>query len=433
MGQALNAIIARGFNLHPLDPGAHMRSARDNRRVVDSNLASADVSRQINQFNLGQSQKAAADREALSTLIPELLSLPKQSADIGAAQTESFGNLMESMGRFEPATETTPQRGVNPALLDRAVEMLQRPADELSDRQTQVINEIIKRSPEVQGLVLGQQFAPAQTEWVDIEAPPGSPPGTLWQQNLKTGEKRRRGSGQTINVNASDGPDLLSKEQTKTFVEEGKEFRDAARDAQDMLALGEEFRRLNSMVETGVLAQPELAVNQFFEAIGLGPITDQNIGAAEALQGRTLDFVMMQVAKTKGAVSNKEMNLFERGAPGLSKTPAGNAIMLNFSDKMARRQIEVNELRNQFIGGLTDPADRQNALALWNQELDAWHDANPFFSDDERTALEAASGLLSDFGSAEGANEGEVRKNDAGVMIQAIRNADGELRWLKIK
>ena len=47
MSKTLDAIIAQGFNLNPLNPIAHFRDARDNRVRLESDLKSADVAQQI--------------------------------------------------------------------------------------------------------------------------------------------------------------------------------------------------------------------------------------------------------------------------------------------------------------------------------------------------------------------------------------------------
>ena len=42
-----------------------------------------------------------------------------------------------------------------------------------------------------------------------------------------------------------------------------------------------------------------------------------------------LDVALAQVQKTKGAISNAEMDLFMAAAPGLQNTPEGNAALLS--------------------------------------------------------------------------------------------------------
>lgn len=443
MSKTLDAIIAQGFNLNPLNPIAHFREARDNRVKLESDLKSADVAQQINEFNLGQSRQQAENQGIVSTLVPELLGLQNRASGEQQAAQDRLDNFLGSAGRYQPKVideqggMVTPQVGVNPALLDQAMGMLQGGLDEsqqeISAEQNRIIQELAKRSPEIRGMLMEQQFQ-AGREWVDIDPPPGAPSGTVWQQNTTTGEKKKVGSGQTINVNSGINKNVGAMEagRVNNFLEEGQELRGLRDQAMGNIANIQQFRRLQSQVSTGKFTGTMLELDKTMQAFGLPPVSNMNIPAAEALRGVQLEFVMQRVQQTKGAISEKEMALFEAAAPNLANTPEGNALLLDFAERVSKRQIEIQRLYTEFSNSLTQD-QYGNAINLWDQTLNQYYEDNPIFSDDEMLAAQGAAGLLSNFGSAEGAVAGDRQKNNAGTVIEATPDAQGNLFWLKVQ
>jgi hypothetical protein len=171
MSSALDAIIARGFNVNQPDFRRYT-DARDNRRVTDSNLESADVARQINQFNLNESQRQVDQQGMVTSGLADLMQIPNQRAEIEQQQQIAGNNLLNSMNRYVPGgaadggapvdgvgpPQPAQQQGVNPALYDQALQMLNDPSVQLDQRQEQIVQQILQNSPEAQALMLENQF-----------------------------------------------------------------------------------------------------------------------------------------------------------------------------------------------------------------------------------------------------------------------------------
>ena len=60
------------------------------------------------------------------------------------------------------------------------------------------------------------------------------------------------------------------------------------------------------------------------------------------------DFVMSQIAKTKGAISNKEMAYFEMISPGLSRSKQGNILQLQLAKAVNDFNIGIMKKRSQY-------------------------------------------------------------------------------------
>ncbi len=81
----------------------------------------------------------------------------------------------------------------------------------------------------------------------------------------------------------------------------------------------------------------------------------QDVPAAEAFRALVISFTTDIIGKTKGSISDKEMELFLKASPALERSKAGNARILAALQFMAERRLE----RNFFI--------QQRLTANWNQ------------------------------------------------------------------
>lgn len=116
---------------------------------------------------------------------------------------------------------------------------------------------------------------------------------------------------------------------------------------------------LSSGVRTGWGAQ---TVNDMKRAlIALGFDADSvGVAGVEQLQVLFGDAVMARVAETKGAVSNKEMDLFEKYEPSLRKTPAGNLAIIKFQkQRLSRARVMSQYARKWSDEGVRDAEIRR--------------------------------------------------------------------------
>ena len=126
------------------------------------------------------------------------------------------------------------------------------------------------------------------------------------------------------------------------------------------------LRLVNTMSDGdfGTFGLTKLQLEQFGKQLGLNP---DNIDNKEVFFTLAGNFVMGQIAKTKGAISNKEMAYFEMISPGLSRSKQGNILQLKLAKAvndwhidLARRRSEW-ELQNQGLNAI-------ESKNKWNEE-----------------------------------------------------------------
>jgi len=126
------------------------------------------------------------------------------------------------------------------------------------------------------------------------------------------------------------------------------------------------LRLVNTMSDAdfGTFGLTKLQLEQFGKQLGLNP---ENIDNKEVFFTLAGNFVMGQIAKTKGAISNKEMAYFEMISPGLSRSKAGNILQLKLAKAVNDWHIELAEkrakweLQNQGLSSI-------EAKNKWNEE-----------------------------------------------------------------
>ena len=142
--------------------------------------------------------------------------------------------------------------------------------------------------------------------------------------------------------------------------------------------------------QSAFLKAKELAVD-----LGLEKYFDVDpsvVGVQKAIRQLSMDFTMGIVSQTKGAISNKEMQLFQNASPGLGSTYEGFIEQLNLLDRYAKRKMDFyaawtkESSRLEKIEGV-DPSELNSRLAAWELQ---WYEDNPFFSQDETDRLNAA-------------------------------------------
>ena len=73
------------------------------------------------------------------------------------------------------------------------------------------------------------------------------------------------------------------------------------------------------------------------------------MGATQALNSVAGRFVMQQVQKTKGAVSDREMAYFMKISANIGNSPLGNQLIINMARSMNNRAIAENNLLQTFL------------------------------------------------------------------------------------
>jgi len=139
-----------------------------------------------------------------------------------------------------------------------------------------------------------------------------------------------------------------------------------------------------------------LGPKKILAGTGLGDalnIDPAEVGDQIVLNQLGMNFTMAIVSQTKGAISNKEMDLFINASPGLASTYDGYQKQLAYLERIARRdqemyqdfQEEAERLEALEDAGELTPSQVNRKLKNFYAD---WPEKNPLFSAEERKELE---------------------------------------------
>ena len=172
----------------------------------------------------------------------------------------------------------------------------------------------------------------------------------------------------------------------------------------------------------GTVAKATLYPRKLLSGLG---VTDENaeniLGDQILISQISLGFTMDIVSRTKGAISNREMEMFEKASPGLGSNYNGFMKQAEYLKRVAQRDVD-------FFGAYTAEADRLEGLedagelkpSQVKRQLDKfegnWYNENLIFNKEEFEELEnIANGNYTDeagntYITPEGFNTNEWRK-----------------------
>ena len=120
------------------------------------------------------------------------------------------------------------------------------------------------------------------------------------------------------------------------------------RNATSTLASSERALALleSGALETGVLADLKTNALKFAKDIGISLKKEDldQITNAEEFRARTIDQVLEKIQQTKGAISEKENEMFQNASSSLRNTNEGNKAILRFAIAKAKKEIAVERL-----------------------------------------------------------------------------------------
>jgi hypothetical protein len=174
--------------------------------------------------------------------------------------------------------------------------------------------------------------------------------------------------------------------------DQGFEQADVAEDQQNMIEQFEyELSKLDED-DFGTLASITLTARKL--ANGLGLINQEDkISSQELINTLGTRIAMNLVALTKGAISNKEMELFLAASPGLGSTKSGAKKQIEYMTRIAylsaKRQADLTQaLKNGEVYNADEPADMKLVKAqAWLLE---WRKKNRFLTTEQRRELRDA-------------------------------------------
>ncbi len=176
------------------------------------------------------------------------------------------------------------------------------------------------KAPEVQQFYDESTGQPYYAQWS----------GSGWQ---RVGGSKVAGD-EGFEVTLPDGTSVrrgsFGNQDRKNVANRINDEQDASKSASALKATVGMLRKANENTGySGVGAGVYGALYDTAEQFGVGDYLPGNAGARATMKTGGLDVALAQVQKTKGAISNAEMDLFMAAAPGLQNTPEGNAALLS--------------------------------------------------------------------------------------------------------
>lgn len=167
----------------------------------------------------------------------------------------------------------------------------------------------------------------------------GFTPGTPAYQDMLKASLSKPGVAVNLGNNDETNPKVLARY-------EDAYSRSATR--RDRLRGLESMASLSGQVQSGFGADTKIEAKKALNALGFD-VDMSGVATAEQFRTLAMDRVMEHIAKSKGAISEKEMAAFERASPSLANTPEGNRLILKAAIAAERRAAMVDDFTQQTV------------------------------------------------------------------------------------
>jgi len=207
------------------------------------------------------------------------------------------------------------------------------------------------------------------------------------------------------NVNIAGPEKEYDKTTGKQFAEFNMDIVKDARNASNKIATLNRMETLlqNPNIYTGAGANLVLQAKRIAKAAG---IDVGDVGGEEALKAIGNQFALelrnpAGGAGMPGALSDKDREFLVASVPGLHLTREGNALIIDYSRRMAQRSLQIEGKRRDYI-------KRNKRLDDgFFEELSVWSEQNPLFTEqDAQRAAAIASQAPAQAGAASGGQSG---------------------------
>lgn len=193
--------------------------------------------------------------------------------------------------------------------------------------------------------------------------------------NITIGDKLRNADEQIAYDNKMSVADANRKYVQEVFDVGNNVYTDLAN-------LKRGMKLLDSGIETGFGKNFEIGAKQLLNRFG---VDTKNLAGEEELRKILGDQVMARIAQTKGAISNKEMELFQRWSANIGNTPEGNKAILNFQiNALERAKTLTNKIRQWRKQGVSE-SDIE-------EKISHFRESNPL-STPEQNQIQALDGI----------------------------------------
>ena len=181
-----------------------------------------------------------------------------------------------------------------------------------------------------------------------VGADPKSPTGFSRYQVNGAGETRNLGP--VAGPRANFDPDAASKKSTaKGLSSRYETSTNDLREADSILVNVQQMLELVGKVDSGKFAETKMEIAGAMKSLGFD-IDERSLATAQAMRSKGMDFILQRIAKTKGAISEKEMDAFKKASASLENTPEGNRMILDLAAKVAERNKYVATAEREAYG-----------------------------------------------------------------------------------
>lgn len=210
---------------------------------------------------------------------------------------------------------------------------------------------------------------------------------------------QKRAGAASTNVNVGKGETEYDKALGKRMAEKTIGVIDAGQAAPQKIATLEAMQDAAGRVYTGIGGESVLKMRQAAAALGF----DDGEGISDAEFVRSIgNKIALELrnpaggAGMPGAMSDKDREFLVSSVPGLTKTPEGNAKLINYMIAIERRNMEVAQQAQQYMqsnGGRLDDGFYEG-LARWASQTPLFGNEKPSSSPVKRMRYNPETGKL---------------------------------------
>tara|TARA_R100001369_G_scaffold79213_1_gene109198 strand:- start:36 stop:1505 length:1470 start_codon:yes stop_codon:yes gene_type:complete len=235
-------------------------------------------------------------------------------------------------------------------------------------------------------------------------------------------------------VNKGKGIDQMDINAANSYAASEKKIIETSELANNQnISIDNMMRLMRNLDESdfGALGGAKLKFQQLMKSIG---VDVDNLESKEVFYSLAGDFVMSQISKTKGAISNKEMAYFEMISPGLSRSKQGNLLQLQLAKEVNKFHGKIAIARSDFdIMAAEEGWDSRKTNAEWTKKSKELYENNTVIGNLEKKmenniinqALDSDMDLLFD----------PQDKGDNAQVLSQIKNYykdDGDVADIKL-
>lgn len=203
--------------------------------------------------------------------------------------------------------------------------------------------------------------------------------------------------GSVVNIDQGQNVTERDKAAIKSQIKQEEEYATEAEAAYGVIANVDYAMALAEELGPegfGAVESLTFGLRKVMQDLGFGDLASiEKLGNQQVLNQLGMGFTMAIVSQTKGAISNKEMELFIQASPGLGSTYEGFVNQGKYLRRISSRdadfyeayQVRASELEEKERAGEITPSGTYRELQKFRGE---WQRENPLFSEEERKELQ---------------------------------------------